>query len=241
MLTSNHSTRCSTIPVQARKTCFAVCAVLVTLAAAAPSALADEENRPVAPWHSAGVALTAQLGASTTTDPGMPHFGGGGIAGVQAVGHFGPLELGLAGEYTLSSNLASWRTGGSGLAGVGMSIGPFYGEALFELGVHDYFGVGSSGALFNTNPGVDGSLPFAGARLNLTLPERGHSGAPRSVAGIGYFSLFVRQDLGENVVSYSYSNTGWFGDGTPTTAQSTAQLGGVFELGIAVGGGFDIR
>ena len=184
-----------------------------------------------------GAALTLQLGFASTTDPGLAHFDGGALAGAQVVGHWGFFELGMAGDVV--ATWSSMRTGLNGLGGVDLRLGPtVYAEALFELGEHNYSGVGAQCFFVCNPPGVGGSLPFAGMRLNLNLRRPRHDNS--HIEGLGFISLFARHDLETRVVNYTWESYPSNGD-AGTQNNATAMLGGNVEFGLAIGGGFDLH
>jgi hypothetical protein len=108
-------------------------------------------------------------------------------------------------------------------------------ELLGELGAHAYQGVG--GSILGGDPGASGTLPYAGIRLAFASSHQPAEG--RHIAGLLRISLFARSDLSRGHAEYAYNSVGFF-TGTQQTGNAEHYFGGA-EVGLALGGGFEIR
>jgi hypothetical protein len=201
-------------------------------------------SKPSSDWgaYPKGFAVTGSLGFATDpTSTTADHYGGGVLVDLQGIAHVGVFEAGAGGE--LATTVLAERTALSLLGGVGLHVGRLYPEFLLEAGAHHYSGVGSSPGLFGSgSPGASGSGAFAGLRLGLGRADAPQRSDTLAASGIAQIWLFARQDLSSSVVPYSYHTDGGLsmGEGAGTVS-SSAMLGGTVELGVAVGGGFDLH
>jgi hypothetical protein len=195
---------------------------------------------------SAPFGFTMTFAVGGVVDPNgssgdVSRWQGGFLVGTQGLFHYGLFEAGgtadvaTGGSSFITGQNSHQRLGAGVLAGTGLHFGRFYPEALAELGTHAYAGIGPG-------DGVGGTVPYAGVRLTLGLLDKAQPGR-HDMPSLPQIWLFARQDLGSREVTYQWQPTCNFlcWDGPSVTNTSTAKLGGVFELGLAVGGGFDVR
>jgi hypothetical protein len=157
----------------------------------------------------------------------------GGNAGVslgataQGLYHHGALRIGGTGEADagLMAIGNGARFGEGALLGVGVRRGWFAADFLAEGGAFQYLGVGGNTCAFawsddsncTATPGHTATVGYAGARVNLALIKPPTPGS--HLRFLPALTILVRHDLG-------------------TTGDSSEQQG--MEVGLAIGGGFDV-
>jgi hypothetical protein len=203
--------------------------------------------------------LVALLGALTTSTPATPSrsekadaakiepavadvaetsfIGGLGAAGGESMG--GP------GFTMLATHRLEWFELGaechgaalfSGMLGIGAVGGLHIGEtfsvrALGSVGMHSYSHVGRG--LLSDDPGISGSVPYAGGRLVLGYSFAGRKGSPHR-AFIGLVGA-LDQDLERETRTVTYQSENWlFGGSSEVT--STHTIGQTTIAGFLVGG-----
>jgi hypothetical protein len=164
-------------------------------------------------------------------------MGGLGLAGGDSAG-----GLGFA---MLATHRLKWlELGGecygaalfSAMFGVGAVGGLHVGEsfsvrALGSLGMHSYSHV--SGGLLTDDPGISGSVPYAGARLVLGYSFAGRAGSAQR-AFIGLLGTLDR-DLERETRSVTYQSRGWL-TGETSEMTSTHTIGQTTIAGFLVVG-----
>jgi hypothetical protein len=165
--------------------------------------------------------LDGDLGVSTA----------GARVGALALARVGPLEGGAS---FACSGLFSSRIGGGLALGVGgHRPGGLGFDVLGELGLNQHHVAGN---LLSSDPGATGSVPYLGLRAGADWAF----GSPDAIAHptLGLWA-FARADLGQSNASYTFTESGWF-SGRSESQQGSARLGGGFEAGLALAGGFDL-
>lgn len=204
-----------------------VCAWVVVASSsahAAEPAVASKSEATEAPLY----ALRFFGGPRMATSYGSKFGGGVGLEGT-IEGRASIFEVGVRADF-LTTLVAGNRAGAAGFAGLG-----WHGRSLSlsfqgEVGVHAYSDVGRNG-LLSSDPGGSGAVPFAGARVGLSvrLPRRGHI---TTVLGI---AASLQRDAVRSV-NYSYRNEGLF---NTTTDSATERIGGT-ELAFVPYAGIEL-
>ena len=166
-------------------------------------------------------SLVAGLGVATGEGAGGPGFT------LMATHRFHFLELGL------DCQAAAFMSRMAGIGGVG---GLHFGEdfslrLLGSAGIHTYGAIGSQ--LLSNDPGVSGTVPYAGGRLVLGYSFPARSRLPHR-AFIGLLGG-IDQDLARKQRSVTYVEEGFIFGGT-TIQTSTHTVGQLTMSGFLVAG-----
>lgn len=203
--------------------------------------------------------LVALLGALSTLTPGTPSRSEkaaaskiepavAGVAETSFIGGLGAASgesVGGPGLTMLATHRLEWLELGaechgaalfSGMLGIGAVGGVHIGEtfsvrALGSVGMHSYSHVGRG--LLSDDPGISGSVPYAGGRLVLGYSFAGRKSSPHR-AFIGLVGA-LDQDLERETRTVTYQSDNWlFGGSSEVT--STHTIGQTTLAGFLVGG-----
>jgi hypothetical protein len=195
------------------------------------------------------VALLSAVSASTPApptpkvEPAVAHVAETSF--IAGLGGVGGKTMGGPGFTMLATHRLEWLELGaecygaalfSGVLGIGAVGGLHIGEsfsvrALGSVGMHSYSNVG--GGLLSDDPGISGSVPYAGGRLVLGYSFTGRKSSPHR-AFIGLVGA-LDQDLERETRTVSYQSENWFFGGS-SEVTSTHTIGQTTIAGFLVGG-----
>jgi hypothetical protein len=195
-----------------------------------------------------GVLNTAVPNAAVdATRPGQPApvavpetslLGGLGVAGGETAGgagfsllathRFEWIELGLECQ---GAALFSAMLGIGGVGGLHLG-NDFSVRLLGSAGLHSYHGVGSG--LLSNDPGVSGSVPYAGGRLVLGYSFAVRKNGPHRVV-VGLIGAWDR-DLDRKSKSVTYTTDDWLFGGGASDVTATHTIGQTTTAGFLVAG-----